>query len=162
MEVEPSTWYPSRDTHPSIDLAHWRLTSQPCLCPNHHSTWAHIYGLGWPVIYQVLWKIHFNGNQDFDGPSLTKITGFYYPRLPKLGRATHMCVSKLTITGSNNRLSPGRYQAIIWTNARILLIGPLGTNFGEIQSKFIHFHSRKCILKCRLENSGHFISASTC
>ena len=28
--------------------------------------------------------------------------------------------------------SPGRRQAIIWTNAGILLIGPLGTNFSEI------------------------------
>ena len=43
MEVEPSTWYSTRDTHPSIDPAHWRLTSQPCLCSNHHSTWAHNY-----------------------------------------------------------------------------------------------------------------------
>ena len=41
MEVEPSTWYSSRVTLPSHDLAHWRLTSQPCLCSNHHSTWAH-------------------------------------------------------------------------------------------------------------------------
>ena len=41
MEVEPSTWHSSRDTHPSIDPAYWRLTSQPCLCSNHHSTWAH-------------------------------------------------------------------------------------------------------------------------
>ena len=40
MEVEPSTWYSSRVTLPSHDPAHWRLTSQPCLCPNHHSTWA--------------------------------------------------------------------------------------------------------------------------
>ena len=40
MEVEPSTWYSSRVTLPSHDLAHWRLTSQPCLCSNHHSTWA--------------------------------------------------------------------------------------------------------------------------
>ena len=45
---------------------------------------------------------------------------------------THICVSKLTIIGSNNGLSPGRRQAIIWTNAGILLIGPLGTNFSEI------------------------------
>ena len=43
MEVEPSTWYSSRDTHPSIDPAHWRLTSQPCLCSNHHSTWSHCH-----------------------------------------------------------------------------------------------------------------------
>ena len=27
-------------------------------------------------------------------------------------------------------------------------------------SKFIHFHSRKCIWKCRLENVSHFVSAS--
>ena len=44
-------------------------------------------------------------------------------------RVTHICVSKLTSIGSDNGLLPGRRQAIIWTNAGILLIGPLGTNF---------------------------------
>ena len=34
-----------------------------------------------------------------------------------------MGVGKLTITGSENGLSPGRRQAITWTNAGILLIG---------------------------------------
>ena len=48
------------------------------------------------------------------------------------GRVTHTCVSTLTIIGSDNGLSPGRRQAIIETNAGILLIGPLGTNFSEI------------------------------
>ena len=48
------------------------------------------------------------------------------------GRVTHICVSKLAIIGSDNGLSPGRCQAIIWTNAGILLIEPLGTNFNEI------------------------------
>ena len=48
------------------------------------------------------------------------------------GRVTHKCVGKLTIIGSDNGLSPGRHQAIIWTNAGILLSGPLGTNFSEI------------------------------
>ena len=48
------------------------------------------------------------------------------------GRVTHICVSKLTIIGSDNGLSPGRRQAIIWTNAGILLIRTLGTNFSEI------------------------------
>ena len=48
------------------------------------------------------------------------------------GRVTHTCVGKLTILGSDNGLSPGRRQAIIWTNAGILLIGPLGTNVSEI------------------------------
>ena len=36
------------------------------------------------------------------------------------GRVTHICVSKLTTIGSNNGLSPGRCQAIIWTNGAIL------------------------------------------
>ena len=44
---------------------------------------------------------------------------------------THICVSDLTIIGSDNGLSPGRRQAIIRTNAGILLIRPLGTNFSE-------------------------------
>ena len=44
----------------------------------------------------------------------------------------HICISKLTIIGSDNGLLPGRRQAIISTNAGILLIGPLGTNFSDI------------------------------
>ena len=48
------------------------------------------------------------------------------------GRVAHICVSKLTIIGSDNGLLPGRRQAIIWTNVGILLIGPLGTNSSEI------------------------------
>ena len=59
-------------------------------------------------------------------------------------RVTHISVSKLTNIRSDNGLSPGRRQAIIWTNAGILLIGPLGTNFSEILSEFKYFHSRKC------------------
>ena len=47
------------------------------------------------------------------------------------GRVTHICVGKLTNIGSDNNLSPGRRQAIIWTIAEILLIGPLGTKFSE-------------------------------
>ena len=48
---------------------------------------------------------------------------------------THICVGKLTIIGLDNGLSPGRRQAIIQTNAGILLIGPLGTNLSEILSE---------------------------
>ena len=45
---------------------------------------------------------------------------------------THTCIFNLNIIGSDNGLSPGRRQAIIRTNAGLLLIGPLGTNFSEI------------------------------
>ena len=47
------------------------------------------------------------------------------------GRVTHICVSKLSVTGSDNDLSPDRRQAIIWTNAEILLIGLSGTNVSD-------------------------------
>ena len=48
------------------------------------------------------------------------------------GRVTHICVSKLTTIGSDNGLSPGRRQAIIWSNAGILLNWTLETTFSEI------------------------------
>ena len=35
------------------------------------------------------------------------------------GRVTHICIGKWTIFGSDNGLSPGRRQTIIWTNAGI-------------------------------------------
>ena len=44
-----------------------------------------------------------------------------YSQLIRAGM-THIFIGKLTIIGSNNGLSPGRRQAIIWTNAGILLI----------------------------------------
>ena len=60
---------------------------------------------------------------------------------------THICVDNLTIIGSDNGLSPERRQAIIWTNAGILLIGPLGTNFSEILIKIHTFSFKKIHLK---------------
>ena len=67
--------------------------------------------------------------------------------LTHLGRVTHICVTKLTIIGSDNGLSPGRRQAIIWTNAGILLIGALGTNVSEILTKIYTFPLKKMHLK---------------
>ena len=63
------------------------------------------------------------------------------------GRVTHICLSRLTITGSDNGLSPGRRQAIIWTNAGILLIGPLGTNFSDILIEILTFSFKKMCLE---------------
>ena len=59
----------------------------------------------------------------------------------------HICVSKQTSIGSDNGLSLGRRQAIIWTNAAILLIGPLGTNINEILMKIHSFSFKKIHLK---------------
>ena len=63
------------------------------------------------------------------------------------GRVRHLCVGKLTIIGSNNGLSPGRRQAIIWPNAGMFLIGPLWTNFNEILIEIPPFSFKKMRLK---------------
>ena len=63
------------------------------------------------------------------------------------GRTTRICVSKLTIIASDNGLSPGRRQAIIWNNAEILSIGLLGTNFNEILIGIQTFSFKKMHLK---------------
>ena len=41
----------------------------------------------------------------------------------------------------------------------VLLIGPLGTNFREI---LIEIYTQENVLKCCLENGGHFVLASMC
>ena len=62
-------------------------------------------------------------------------------------RVTHICVSDLTIIGSDNGLSPGRRQAVIRTNAGILIIRPLGTNFSEVLIEILIFSFKKMRLK---------------
>ena len=59
------------------------------------------------------------------------------------GRVMHICVSELTSIGSDNGLLPGRRQAIIWNNAGLLLIEPLGTNFSEISFRIQTFSFKK-------------------
>ena len=63
------------------------------------------------------------------------------------GRVTHLCVGKLNSIGSDNGSLPGRRQAIIWTNAGILSIGPSGTNFNEIFIEIYTFSFKKMHLK---------------
>ena len=63
------------------------------------------------------------------------------------GRVTHIYVGTNTNIDSDNGLSPGRRQAIIWTNAGILLNGPLGTNFSGILSEIHTFSFKKMHFK---------------
>ena len=63
--------------------------------------------------------------------------------------------SNWVIIGSDNGLLPVRRQAIIWTNAGILLNGPSGTNFSEIfigiqTFSFKKFHLKMSSAKWRL------------
>ena len=78
---------------------------------------------------------------------LTYMTSVDHNDLTHWGRVTHICVGKLSIIGSDNGLSPGRRQAIIWTNAEILLIGSLGTNFSESLIEILTFSFKKMRLK---------------
>ena len=79
--------------------------------------------------YQHLFRVMY-----YDAPGVAIWTSHNRVSLPLThwGRETHICVGKLTIIGSDNGLSPGRRQPVIWTNAGILLIRTLGTNFSEI------------------------------
>ena len=64
------------------------------------------------------------------------------------GRVLHIYASvNQTIIGSDNGLSPGQRQAILWTNAAIFLIGPLGINFSEILMEIQTFSFKKLRLK---------------
>ena len=88
----------------------------------------------------LVWLSCINGRLRFLGHAMPL-------HLTHWGRVTHICVSNLTIIVSDNGLSPGRCQAIIWTNAGILLIGPLGTNFSGILIGIQTFSFKKIHLK---------------
>ena len=72
----------------------------------------------------------------------------------------HLCVSNLTIIGSDNGFPPGRHQAIIWANAGILLLHPKEqiSNFTPDTFSFTKNAFENIVCK----NVGHFISASMC
>ena len=101
---------------------------------------------GWFILVWPRWirknKRHFSGSDKprcsiaFGNCSIAEFV------LTHWSRVTHICVGNLTIIGSDNGLSPGRRQTSIRTNAVILLIRTLGTNFSEIWSE-IHVFSLK-------------------
>ena len=117
---------PGIDQNPCIKHAHFKIII--CIL----SVWLRSKALPQIVVSKTLWILWTNK-----------------PRyiLTHWGRVTHICVTKLTIIGSDNGLSPDRRQTIIWTNAGILLIGPLGTQFSEILIEIWIFSFKKMLLK---------------
>ena len=97
----------------------------------------------WLVQYR---NLHYKNDTVIPGMMIGALTRGLGP-LTHWGRVTHKCASTLTIIGSDNGLSPGRRQAIIWTTAGILLIGPLGTNFSENLIEIKMFSFRKMHVK---------------
>ena len=59
----------------------------------------------------------------------------------------YMRLTKLTIIGSDNGLSYGRRQAIIWTSGWMLLIGSLGININGIWREIHAFSLKNMHLK---------------
>ena len=94
------------------------------------------------ILMLVRWHLYIERTPVLPGCSL-----LLQEKLTHWGRVTHICVSKLTIIGSDKGLSPDRRQAIIWTNAGILLIRTLGTNFSEILGEIHSFSFKKMHLK---------------
>ena len=97
--------------------------------------------LGVDPVYQVF------TNQPDPWSGLNIWSPFYWRGLTHWGRVTHICVSKLTIIGSDNGLPPGGRQAIIWTNDGILLIRTFRTHFSEIVSEIHTFSFKKMHFK---------------
>ena len=58
---------------------------------------------------------------------------------------------------SDNGLWTGRRQAIIWTNAGILLIQTLGRNVREILSEIYTFSLKNAIENVVCQIGGHFV-----
>ena len=119
---------------------------------------SHYLNQCWLIINRVLWPSHktnlAGSAQDINSSMTLKHTLVnilsHLPSPPELthhGRVMHICVSKQIIIGSDNGLSPYRRQTIIWTNAGLLLIGPLGTNFSEILIEILTFSFKKMHLK---------------
>ena len=93
------------------------------------------------IFSKIMWK------WDFPSYNNLWLSSFCFYMLTHCGRVTHICIDKLTNIGLDNGLSPGRRQAIIWNNAAILLIGPLGTVFSEILIVIHTFSFKKMHLK---------------
>ena len=131
----PHKWPVTRKMFPSDDvimrsvlaqLMAWYVRRQAITWPKGHNEWNQNQ-----VIHVILWWVCFIGLLN---------TYRYVPSDAFMRR-------KLTIIGSDNGLSPERRQAIIWTNAGMLLIRPLGANFREILIEIQTFSLKKIRLK---------------
>ena len=111
----------------------------------HVSYYIYIYGSG--NGYMNSPDDYHNGCQYDNFITIVMVMIICIMVLTQWGRVTHICVGKLTIIASDNGLSPGRRQAIIWTNAGISLIGSLGTNFSDILIGIQTFSFKKLHLR---------------
>ena len=78
------------------------------------------------------------------------------------GLVMHICICNLTIIASDNGMLPVRRQAIIRTNAGILLSGTLGTNVSEILIQICTFSFKNMHLKMSSGKMATILSWPQC
>ena len=121
-------------------LIHWCLDVMVTICRWHFQvlfppTKMYIFNMWTSVHEMAMWQACIWWNMNWVHCHMYA----WHNMLTHWGWVTHICVGNLTNIGSDNCLSPGQCQAIIWTNAGVLLNRTSGTNFG-----------------------GNFVSASMC
>ena len=117
------------------------------MAPSHSVDWFWLILMG-PFtgnISEISIKIHMSVEKCIWEYCLRTVN-HYFSAFTHSGRATHKCIGNLII-GSDYGLSPGRRQAIIWTNDEILLTGPLETNFSDILIEIHAFSFKKMLWK---------------
>ena len=87
---------------------------------------------------KCIWKFHLRNGGRFVQGSMYKLIEAEWRIYVRVNQP---------IIGSDNGLSPSQRQAIIWTNAGILLIRTFGTNFSEILSEIHTFSFKKIHLQ---------------
>ena len=132
-------------------VSHWstfvQVMASCCQASNHYPSQCWPSDITWSEKLQKIITSQRKLEGDMDSFVVGPVLSDGPVLLTHWGRVTHICISKLTIIGSDNGLSPGRRQAIIWTNAGILLIQILGTNFSEILGKIHSFSFKKMHLE---------------
>ena len=125
----------------------------PSHLPGGTGGWVHAKdGAGNPRVYSTAHPFKGGGQgQTWEAQGEKRRASHIYVisclLLTHRGRMMHICGGNITIICSDNGLAPGWCQAIIWINAGILLIGPLGTNFSEILIAILIFSFKKMRLK---------------
>ena len=109
----------------------WYMRQHKANDMESHDIWLFV-SLAWPVTWYV---------------------GSCAPVLTHWDRTTHLCVNKLTII----RIMACRLNGAKPLSDPMLEYCQFGQTSVKSLPEFMHFHSRKCIWKFRLENVDHFV-----
>ena len=127
----------------------WKCDRWPNRWMKQIDGWAHSYsrpnfnGGDNYLTYQRISFSYLLGAELWGHPPNMKPTSYNFAK----AKSAAYALANWVINGSGNGLSPVRHQAITWTNADILSIRPLGTNFTEIRITIHNFSFMKMHMK---------------